>query len=239
MTAMPSIADNVARVRERVDAALRRAGREGDAVTIVAVTKTFGEEILREVIDAGIGDIGENRVQEMLSKQDAIGVGACRWHLVGPLQRNKAGKVVGRAELIHAIDGVRIAETVDRIARDRGARVHILLEVNTSGEANKHGVPPGDVQAAGQALARMESLVWDGLMTIGPTSGGASETRACFRLLAELARRLRAATGCALPVLSMGMSDDFEAAIEEGSTLVRVGRGITGERSAPRAAPGG
>lgn len=231
MPAVPSIADNVARVRERVHAAVRRAGREGDDVTIVAVTKTFGEEIVRAVIDAGIGDIGENRVQELLSKQDAIGVGACRWHLVGPLQRNKATKVVGRVDLIHAIDGVGIAETVDRIARERGARARVLLEVNTSGEATKHGVLPGDACAAGEALARMESLAFDGLMTIGPASGGAPEARACFRLLAQIARELRATTGCTLPVLSMGMSDDFDIAIEEGSTLVRIGRGITGERT--------
>lgn len=232
MPAMPSIADNIARVRDRVRAALRRAGREGEDVTIVAVTKTFGEEIVRAVIEAGIHDIGENRVQELLSKQDAIGAGGCRWHLVGPLQRNKAGKVVGRVDLIHAVDGVRIAETVDRIARERGVRVRALLEVNTSGEASKHGVTPDGARAAGEALARMEWLAWDGLMTIGPATGGESEARACFRMLVGLAHELRASTGCALPILSMGMSDDFEPAIEEGSTLVRIGRAITGARPA-------
>jgi pyridoxal phosphate enzyme (YggS family) len=227
---MTSIADNVSRVREGVQDALRRAGREGDEVTIVAVTKTFGADVVRQVIDAGIIDIGENRVQEMLAKQDDVGAASCRWHLVGPLQRNKAGKVVGRVEMIHSVDSVRIAHTLDRLAIERGLRVRVLLEVNTSGEANKHGVSPQEAQAAGNELVGLGALDWAGLMTIGPLSGGESETRACFRTLAHLAGELRKATGRLLPVLSMGMSDDFEAAIEEGSTLVRVGRGITGER---------
>ena len=231
MPAMPSIHDNVARVRERVHAALRRAGRERDDVTIVAVTKTFGAEIVRAVIDAGIGDVGENRVQELLAKKDEVGVGACRWHLVGPLQRNKAGKVVGRADLIQAIDSVRVAETVDRIARERGERVRVLLEVNTSGEANKHGVAPDGAARAADAMAALDALAWEGLMTIGPASGGEAETRASFRILARLARELRVSTGRALPILSMGMSADFEMAIEEGSTLVRIGRAIGGERA--------
>jgi PLP dependent protein len=232
---MTSIADNVARVRERVHAALRRAGRESDPVTIVAVTKTFGAEIVREVIDAGIVDIGENRVQELQAKQEALGVDACRWHLVGPLQRNKAGKVVGSVVLIHSIDGVRIAETVDRIARERATRARVLLEVNTSGEASKHGVAPTNASAIADAILRMESLDLVGLMTIGPVSGGEKENRACFRALVELGRALRGSTGQPLPILSMGMSDDFEQAIEEGSNLVRIGRVITGNR-APSAA---
>lgn len=232
---MSSIADNVARVRERVHAALRRAGRESDPVTIVAVTKTFGAEIVREVIAAGISDIGENRVQEMQAKQDLLGADACRWHLVGPLQRNKAGRVVGVVELIHSIDGVRIAETVDRIARERATRVRVLLEVNTSGETSKHGVAPANVSEVGDAIMRMDSLDLVGLMTIGPLAGGEKENRSCFRVLVELARAMRGSTGRPLPILSMGMSDDFEAAIEEGSTMVRIGRVITGNR-APSAA---
>lgn len=229
MRAMPSIADNVARVRERVEAARRRAGREPDDVTIVAVTKTFGAEIAREIIDAGIADIGENRVQELLAKQEAVDL-PCRWHLVGPLQRNKAGKVVGRVDLIHSIDGVRIAETVDRIGRERGARVRALLEVNTSGEASKHGVAVSDAQFVLDAVARLEALDLVGVMTIGPASVDMVETRACFRALSRLARELRASAGRPLPVISMGMSEDFEVAIEEGATMIRIGRLIAGQR---------
>ncbi len=226
-----TVKENVIRVRERVSEAQRRAGREGENVVLVAITKTFDADIVRAVIAAGITDIGENRVQELLAKQDVIGRDACRWHLVGPLQRNKAGKIVGRVELLHAIDGIRIAETLDRIARERGVRMPFLLEVNTSGEASKHGVSPMDAREAADKLMRLEGLAWEGLMTIGPLSGGEPEARACFRALAQLAAKLRAATGRDLPVLSMGMSDDFETAIEEGSTMIRVGRGITGKRA--------
>ena len=229
MPAMPSVADNIARVRERVQSALDGAGRGADEVTIVAVTKTFGAEVVREVIRGGIFDIGENRVQELVAKQEAID-DSCRWHLVGPLQRNKAGKVVGRVALIHSIDGVRIAETVDRIAHERGERVRVLLEVNTSGEGSKHGVAPAEALFVAEAIARLESVDFDGVMTIGPASVDVAETRACFRTLVRLARELRAATGRKLPVISMGMSEDFETAIEEGATMIRLGRVITGER---------
>jgi pyridoxal phosphate enzyme (YggS family) len=233
-TLQAGITANVARVRERVQAAARRAGRPEDAVTIVAVTKTFGPEVVEAILRAGIGDIGENRVQELLLKSDAVRT-PCRWHLVGPLQRNKAGKVVGRVHLIQAIDGVRIAETVDRIAGERGLHARVLLEVNTSGESSKHGVAPEDAVAAGEALARLAHLDFRGLMTIGPLSGGPEDTRRCFRDLFALAEDIRRATGLALPELSMGMSDDFEMAIEEGATIIRVGRVIVGDRPLPAA----
>lgn len=228
---MNAIADNVRRVRDRVENAARRAGRSSAEITIVAVTKTFGPDVVEAILRAGITDIGENRVQELLLKADAVR-SPCRWHLVGPLQRNKAGKVVGRVHLIEAIDGVRIAETVDRIAGERGLRAAVLLEVNLSGESAKHGVAPAEAIAAGESLARLPNLVFRGLMTIGPLTGGPEDTRRCFRELAALAERMRRATGLALPELSMGMSDDFEVAIEEGATLIRPGRVIAGERPA-------
>ncbi|HEU4929154.1 MAG TPA: YggS family pyridoxal phosphate-dependent enzyme [Candidatus Krumholzibacteria bacterium] len=225
---MTTISDNVSRVRERMIAAASRTGRDPAAIALVAVTKTFDAAVIREVVGAGVLDIGENRVQELLAKQDVLEDLACRWHLVGPLQRNKAGKIVGRVELVHAIDSVRIAQTLDRVAGERGVRMRVLLEVNTSGETSKHGVGPDGARPAAEALCHCEWLDWDGLMTIGPLENG--DTRACFRLLARLSQELRAATGKKLPILSMGMSDDFEVAIEEGSTMIRLGRCITGER---------
>jgi pyridoxal phosphate enzyme (YggS family) len=230
MPPVTPISDNIARVRERIRAALGRAGRASADVTIVAVTKTFGAEIVREVIEAGITDVGENRVQELLAKQESLGRN-CRWHLVGPLQRNKAGKVVGRVDLIHSIDGVRIAQTVDRIARERGTRVRVLLEVNTSREASKHGATVEETRAVADAIAGLESLDLSGVMTIGPLSGGEAAARECFRTLTRLATELRVSTGRPLPVISMGMSDDFEVAIEEGATMLRLGRVLLGERS--------
>jgi pyridoxal phosphate enzyme (YggS family) len=229
---MGSIRDNVARVRERVDAAARRAGRDPAGVTVVAVTKTFGPEVVEEILHADITDIGENRVQELLAKSDAVAL-PCRWHLVGPLQRNKAGKVVGRAHLLHAIDGVRVAQTVDRIAGERAVRATVLLEVNTSGEATKHGVAPAEAPAVVDAMAGLDHTDLVGLMTIGPLEGGPDDTRRCFRELAALAEQIRRSSGLALSELSMGMSDDFEIAIEEGATLIRPGRVIAGDRGAP------
>jgi pyridoxal phosphate enzyme (YggS family) len=148
------------------------------------------------------------------------------------LQRNKVTKVVGLAHLIHSIDGVDLARTVDRIAGERGVVTRVLLEVNTSGEATKHGVAPSDVAAVADVLDGLPNLDWLGLMTIGPATPDAAYTRACFRELAALAAGLRPRTGRPLPHLSMGMSDDFETAIEEGATIIRVGRVITGERVA-------
>jgi pyridoxal phosphate enzyme (YggS family) len=216
-------------VRARVGEAAKKSGRDPGAVTIVAVTKTFPVDVVRRVIAAGIEDIGENRVQEMVTKAVALSE-LCRWHLVGPLQRNKAGKAAGIAHLIHAVDGVPIAQTLDRIGRERDAPVRVLLEVNTSGEATKHGVEPSGAAALADTLAALPGIDWQGLMTIGPAGGDLDAARDCFRALRGLAEGLRRRSGLGLPELSMGMSDDFEVAIEEGATIIRVGRVITGER---------
>jgi len=194
--------------------------------------RLFGAEVVREVIRAGIGDIGENRVQELTAKALEVEL-PCRWHLVGTLQRNKAAKAVGLVHLIHSIDGVRIAQTVDRLAAERGLRMRVLLEVNASAEASKHGVESAQAEAVSAEVAALEHLDLCGLMTIGPASVDPVETRACFRRLAALSRTLRARTGRPLPELSMGMSEDFEIALEEGATIVRLGRVIVGRRPAP------
>lgn len=227
---MGTIADNVARVRERVGAALDRCGRAGDDVTVVAVTKTWGPEVVDEVVRAGIEDVGENRIQEFLGKRERV-TEPCRWHLVGHLQRNKATKAIGAFHMIQSIDSVRLAQTLDRLGGQRGVTTRGLLEVNTSGETSKHGVWPdeaADIAAEVGALERVDLL---GLMTIGPVSIDPVETRRCFRQLYDLRETIRTASGLTLPELSMGMTGDFEIAIEEGATIVRLGRVITGERS--------
>jgi PLP dependent protein len=216
-------------LRERVFAAEKRSGRDRGAVTVVAITKTFPVEMVRSVLAAGIHDVGENRVQEMLAKSAQVDE-PCRWHLVGPLQRNKAGKVAGLIHLLHAMDGVPIAQTLDRIARERGIRVRVLLEVNTSGEATKHGVEPSEAPVITETLASLTGLDWQGLMTIGPAGGDLGAARRCFQQLRQLAEEMRRRSGLALGELSMGMSEDFEPAIEEGATIIRVGRVITEER---------
>jgi pyridoxal phosphate enzyme (YggS family) len=224
-----TIRENVTRVRERVHAASARVGRSLADVTIVAITKTHGADIVDAVVDAGIPDVGENRIQEWLLKKPQT-TRPCRWHLVGTLQRNKAGKAIGEFELIHSVDRLSLAETLARLGRDRGVVTPILLEVNTSGEATKHGFAPADVAAAAEGIAALDGLRLDGLMTIGPLTEDATSIRRAFQSLFRLRDKLERALGHALPHLSMGMSDDFEIAVEEGATLVRLGRVLFGER---------
>lgn len=227
---MGSIADNVSAVRERVAEALERCGRGGERVTIVAVTKTFGAEVVDAVIRAGVSDIGENRVQEFLAKREQVTL-PCRWHLVGPLQRNKATKAIGAFHTIQSLDGVRIAQTLDRLGTERGVTTRALLEVNTSAESSKHGVGADEATDVAAEIAALSSISLEGLMTVGPLSMDADQTRRCFRTLFTLRESIRGATGLAMPELSMGMSGDFEIALEEGATILRLGRVITGERS--------
>jgi pyridoxal phosphate enzyme (YggS family) len=227
---MESIRDNVRAVQERVARALERCGRGGERVTIVAVTKTFGADVVEAVIRAGIADIGENRVQEFLAKRDAVGL-PCRWHLVGPLQRNKATKAVGAFHTIQSVDSVRIAQALGRLGGERGLTTRAFLEVNTSGEQSKHGVGVDEAAGVAAEIAGLAHLSLEGLMTVGPVTMDPVDTRHAFKTLYELRERVRAATGLPIPELSMGMSGDFEMALEEGATVVRLGRVITGERS--------
>jgi pyridoxal phosphate enzyme (YggS family) len=224
---MSSVRDNVLRVRERVDSALARAGRSGERVTVVGITKTFGPEMVEALVEAGVDDIGENRVQEFLTKYGEA-ARPCRWHLVGHLQRNKATKVIGKFHCIQSLDSVRLAETLDRLGRESGLRTRAFLQVNTSVEESKHGFPPD----AAREMAVEIDIDLDGLMTIGPVTMDPVETRKCFEQLYRLRDQINRFLDPPLTELSMGMSGDFEAAIEEGATVVRLGRILTGERTA-------
>jgi len=226
---MVEIRENVARVRERVAAALERSGRSGQEVTIVGITKTFGPEAVNALIDAGVTDVGENRVQEFLAKRDAVGP-RCRWHLVGHLQRNKASKVVGRFHAVHSIDSLRIAEALDRLGAECGARTRVFLQVNTSAEQTKYGFPVEEAAEGALRVAELANLEFLGLMTIGPVSVDPATTRACFRTLRRLREDIEKSLKTPLADLSMGMSEDFEIAIEEGATVIRLGRVLLGER---------
>lgn len=225
-----AIAARAARVRERIDAARARAGRT-DEVILVAVTKTHPAALVRAAIAAGLADVGENRVQEMDAKVAEVGRGAVRWHLIGHLQRNKAARAVALAHLIHSLDSLRLAEALSAAAVAAGATVRALVQVNTSGEASKFGLPPEGAVDAVARLATLPGLALDGMMTMAPFTDEAAVIRRTFaaaRRLAEEARRQVPALG---RELSMGMSNDFEAAVEEGSTLVRVGSSLFGERA--------
>jgi pyridoxal phosphate enzyme (YggS family) len=223
MLSPEEIKANFEKVMRRVAAACARAGRNAADVTLVAVTKTFGAEAATAAIAAGATDIGENRVQETRDKKPAV-VGTARWHLIGHLQTNKAKDAVRLFDVIETVDTVELAQKIASAAAREGKRQQILIEVNIGREAQKAGADPDAVPALAREIAAIEGLFLRGLMAI-PPHGTPEETRPWFREL----RKLRDATG--LPELSMGMTEDFEVAIEEGSTIVRVGRAIFGERS--------
>ncbi|MGD8412681.1 MAG: YggS family pyridoxal phosphate-dependent enzyme [Candidatus Latescibacterota bacterium] len=227
---MSSIRDNVLRVQERVQAALRAAGRSGDRVAIVGVTKTWGAEMVDALVEAGIEDVGENRVQEFLAKRGQV-KRRCRWHLVGHLQRNKAAKVVGQFHCVQSLDSIRIAEALSRLGVEKGVTTRALVQVNTSREPSKHGFAVEEVVEAAAAIAELPAIELDGLMTIGPVSTDPEETRRCFRELYELRETTNRSLNRPLEQLSMGMSGDFETAIEEGATIIRLGTVLTGKRS--------
>jgi pyridoxal phosphate enzyme (YggS family) len=222
MLSPEQIKANAAAVEERIAAACVRAGRRRAEVTLVAVTKTFPAEVVSAGIAAGLHDIGENRVQEARDKRPLV-QGAATWHLIGHLQSNKAKDAVKLFDVIQTIDSVELAQKVAKAAEGAGKVQDVLVEVNVGDEPQKAGVLPADVENVVQEIAAIRSLRVRGLMSIPPI-GPVEETRNHFRSL----RALRDHLG--LEQLSMGMSEDFEAAIEEGSTMVRVGRAIFGPR---------
>jgi hypothetical protein len=234
-----NIEANLREVRERIARACGATDRKPEHVTIVGVTKTFGADVVDALVDAGVADIGESRVQEFLGKSAAV-TRPCRWHLIGHLQRNKAPKAVGRFDMIHSVDSLKLAEALNRLGAERSLGTRVLLEVNTSGEPAKHGFAPADLEPAALEIARLPSIELEGLMTVGPLTEDEGEIRRAFARLRDLRERLEKATGRKLPDLSMGMSDDFEIAVEEGATLVRLGRVLVGSRGGDRAnEPGG
>ena len=216
-------------VRERIDRACRSSGRSPDAVRVVAVSKTFPAERVRELLAAGHRLFGENRVQEALSKIPEVGPGAV-WHLVGTLQRNKARHAVGVFEMIHGVDGTKLAVELDRRAAAAGLQQAILVQLNLAGEATKSGVSEEGLWPLLDEIAGLSHLDLSGLMTIPPPVRDPEESRPWFTRLRELRDRAAERLGRPLPELSMGMTDDFEVAVEEGATLARVGRAIFGER---------
>ena len=216
-------------VRRRIAEACQRSGRDPSSVALVAVTKTVSVERVREILACGHGLFGENRVQEALRKIPLVGGGA-RWHLVGHLQRNKARHAVGRFELIHSVDDLELSNELDRRAAAAGVVQPVLVEVNVAGEATKHGASEVALPSLLDAIVARMHLDLRGLMCIPPPVEHAEQARGWFARLAEIRDRASRRLGRALPELSMGMTDDFEVAIEEGATLVRVGRAIFGER---------
>lgn len=222
------IAENIARMKERIAEAAQRVSRSAEDITIVAVSKTMPVAYIEQALENGIRVIGENRVQEAKQKYAALTREAV-WHMVGHLQTNKVKDALKIFSLIHSLDSVRLAEEIDKRAQEP---VHCLIEVNTSRELSKYGISPDKVLAFYDDLQQFDKVAIDGLMTIGPgwAIEDAEASRVCFRQLFNLKITLEQHTGKQFPVLSMGMTSDFEVAIEEGSTMVRIGTAIFGPR---------
>jgi pyridoxal phosphate enzyme (YggS family) len=216
----PLPATRLAAIRARIQAAAERVGRDPAGIRLVGASKTVEAERLTGFVEQGLVDLGENRVQEAEAKIQRV-TGAT-WHLIGHLQSNKARKAVALFDWIHSVDSPSLADSLERIAQELGRRPRVLVEVNTSGEASKHGVAPLDARELVAYLGGLPHLSVEGLMTIGPLEG---DPRPAFRML----RAIGEETGVA--ELSMGMSGDFEIAIEEGATMVRVGSALFGARA--------
>lgn len=231
------LAENIARVRQRITQAALRVGRDPAEITLVAVSKTRPVELVEMAYNLGVTDFGENRVQEALPKIAHFHPPALHWHLIGHLQSNKAGKVAGPFYCVQSVDNVHLAQKLSRYAQEENVCLSLLLQVNVAGEASKEGMAPDETPALARQIVSLPALAVCGLMTIAPLAGNPEEVRPVFRALRHLRDRLRAeVTESAWPHLSMGMTDDYGVAIEEGATIVRVGRAIFGDRT-PHALP--
>src|SRR5207237_6607474 len=223
-----ALPERLARVRAEIARRQAAAGRT-HPVTIVAVTKGFGLDAVAAALDAGLADLGENRVQEALDKLDTPVGRRATWHLIGHLQSNKAKLVAGRFALVHSLDSVALAEELERRADMAGARQRVLVQVNVAGEAKKSGCAPADAPAMARRVAALPHLALEGLMTIAPFTDARDVQRRTFRGLRELRDALQE-EGLWLPTLSMGMSADYGPAVEEGATVIRLGTVLFGPR---------
>ena len=230
LKAMKSFEEILAEVTARIDAACRRAGRNPSEVEIIAVTKTHGAEVVKEAWDAGLRVVGENKVQEAAWKKPASVTGPM-WHLIGHLQSNKVRKALELFDFFHSVDSAALADRMNAIAEDMGASPHVLLEVNVSGEKSKSGMKPEEVRDVLTHIAEgCPRITVEGLMTMAPFSENPEDARPYFRRLRELRDAMEKELGIGLPRLSMGMSGDYEVAVEEGATWVRLGTVLFGER---------
>jgi pyridoxal phosphate enzyme (YggS family) len=231
---MPSIAEARAEILGRIADAAARSGRAANVVEVVAVTKTVGPEDIREAATAGVWAFGENRVQERQSKAAALADVRGEWHLVGPLQSNKARRAIELFDVIESVDSLELARRLDRIAGEEraGTAMRILLQVNVDDDPSKSGYRPEVLERELGAVLELPNVEVGGLMTVGRQVGSPEEARPTFAALRSLSERLRTSDPRLGVVLSMGMSDDYPVAVEEGATIVRIGRAIFGARPA-------
>lgn len=224
--------ENLKNVEENIEAACKRAGRSRDEVTLIAVSKTKPLEMLREIYDAGTRHFGENKVQELCDKMEQM-PSDIQWHMIGHLQRNKVKYIVGKVALIHSVDTYRLAEEINIQAKKRNITVPILVEVNIAGEESKFGISAEDAILLVEDISKLENVQIKGLMTIAPYVADPEENRLYFRRIKQLSVDItnKNIDNVSMEILSMGMTGDYEVAIEEGATMVRVGTGIFGARN--------
>ena len=226
------IVENLQNIENRIQEACARAGRKRDEVTLIAVSKTKPVEMLQEVYKEGIRDFGENKVQELCQKIEVLPKNI-NWHMIGHLQTNKVKYIVGKTRLIHSVDSLKLAEEIQRLAEKRDVDVDILVEVNIANEESKFGISKEKVIDLVQAISRLTRVHIKGLMTIAPLVNNPEDNRLFFRGIKELSVdiELQNIDNVSMDVLSMGMTGDYEVAIEEVATMVRVGTGIFGDRN--------
>jgi pyridoxal phosphate enzyme (YggS family) len=225
------IASNLAEIRERIARSATRAGRTAEDITLVAVSKTFPSEAIRSAYELGLRHFGENRVQEWESKRAAVADLGATWHLIGHLQSNKARRAANLFNRVDSVDSVALAQKLDVAAAAEAKRLKVLIEVHLGGEETKSGVAEADLPVLAQSITQLQNLDLLGLMTIPPYFDEPERVRPYFRRLRDLCDQVGAQLKSPLTILSMGMSHDFEIAIEEGATEVRVGTALFGERS--------
>jgi pyridoxal phosphate enzyme (YggS family) len=225
------ITEAILEVEQRIQSAASAASRDPASIKLIAVTKTHPVSLIEKALAAGLADFGENRVQEALPKIEALSGREIRWHLIGHLQSNKAKQAAAHFDLVHSVDSKRLASELNRHAALNTRKLEVLVQVNVSGEESKSGIAPGELEDLLDYVQGVcPSLLWRGLMTIAPLPGTAQTARRCFAGLREIAGTVQNRTADQPLELSMGMTGDFEVAIEEGATLVRIGSAIFGSR---------
>ncbi len=231
MTTPEQMAENLEHVQSAIAQAAARAGRDAQDVTLIAVSKTVSLDLVRIAYNLGVTHFGENRVQDALPKIAEFSPPDVCWHMIGHLQSNKASKVIGAFASVESVDTRHLAQALERHAASKGVRLPVLLQVNVSGEASKEGMSPAETPGIARQIVALPHLLVEGLMTIAPIAQNPEETRLVFRQLRLLRDHLRnEIPQCDWWHLSMGMTDDYRVAIEEGATIVRIGRAIFGER---------
>lgn len=225
-----SIKDNISNITNRINAACTKAGRNPDEVTLVAVSKTVGVDYINEAVGCGIKNLGENKVQEIMDKYTLV-EGSPKWHMIGHLQTNKVKYIIDKVTMIHSVDSVKLLGEIDKRAKASGKTMDVLIEVNVGREQSKYGVYPEDLDQIMSEGQKFKNLTICGLMTVAPALGDKGKVRPYFKEMKNLFENAKQKYGSHIRYLSMGMTNDFEVAIEEGANIVRVGTGIFGPRN--------